>query len=791
MMPEEYVALQEQARKAELIEASAGWGTTVDRNEYLYDDSSFGYSLAVPYTTIDDRRGGAFRPIYYTEQDLSMIRAQVRNLWGLTPIPSGVIDTLANYTFGEGIGYTVQAEIDSPQLLTAMQKVVDEFSESHGLDGDLDREIHRRSREDGEAFVRLRWVNGKVRATCVEADQIGEPGDARSVEYECELDAGGCWKFGVHTLADDTSEVLGFFMRHDSSGAEWEYLPSNRCEHFKRNVTASAKRGFSDFYDIIKDLYNESRLTGNATAGAALQAAIAWIRQVPAGTTQSQATDIGRNAATRTASSPAAGGGNRLSNVGRYAPNTVLTIPQGQEYLPGPLGAERNAGFDLIGQRVLKRCGVRWGMPEGMISGDSSNNNYASALVAQSPFVKGRQADQIWYGKRTISLLWKVIRMAWENGRFDRYHVNIDQMREHCKIVASYPTVESIDPLEQTNVAEKRIAMGILSKTTAAKQAGLDLEEEIRLGANEPPPPMIPPGFGQPGGVPPNGVPAVDPNAADEQAQQQLGKLIAGGLPESHCGNDMQRAVAIALESVASTDEARAVLSQLQEADGTRWVTIDEHPVPIEDGEVALGKMADRKNRAMKSAKKPEHLGDLSQYSKDDLFNWVNYQGGKEWIDSHGDADSKYRAMSKLSGEWDNAVRAKEKAAKPTRREMTKEEAADKLKKGFLVSPGIMKKYPELEALVNPIHKMEPKIRDVTPEGYGPGKPTPDSVEAFPHGQERHQTTEEQSLRRSIADAQTILKGKVSGDKRAAVEKSLKDSTEKLSKIVRESENNG
>jgi hypothetical protein len=40
----------------------------------------------------------------------------------------------------------------------------------------------------------------------------------------------------------------------------------------------------------------------------------------------------------------------------------------------------------------------------------------------------------------------------------------------------------------------------------------------------------------------------------------------ATGLGESHhCGNDMQRAVAIALESVASTDEARAVLSQLME----------------------------------------------------------------------------------------------------------------------------------------------------------------------------------------------------------------------------------
>lgn len=70
-------------------------------------------------------------------------------------------------------------------------------------------------------------------------------------------------------------------------------------------------------------------------------------------------------------------------------------------------------------------------------------------------------------------------------------------------------------------------------------------------------------------------------------------------------------------------------------------------------------------------------------------------------------------------------------------------------------------------------------IIDVTPEGYGPEEATTESIST-----ERSQyTTEQQKLMSSIAEAKTLLKGKVSGEKRAAIERSLKSAEKKLAEL--------
>ena len=47
-----------------------------------------------------------------------------------------------------------------------------------------------------------------------------------------------------------------------------------------------------------------------------------------------------------------------------------------------------------IVQAGLRALGNRWDMPEYMISGDSSNANYASTLVSGAPFVTGIEWEQ-------------------------------------------------------------------------------------------------------------------------------------------------------------------------------------------------------------------------------------------------------------------------------------------------------------------------------------------------------------------------------------------------------------
>jgi hypothetical protein len=68
-------------------------------------------------------------------------------------------------------------------------------------------------------------------------------------------------------------------------------------------------------------------------------------------------------------------------------------------------------------------------------------------------------------------------------------------------------------------------------------------------------------------------------------------------------------------------------------------------------------------------------------------------------------------------------------------------------------------------------------IKDVTPEGYGPTEPTAESVQP---SSEWHLTTEQQKLRASINEAQTLLKGKLSTEKRNQIERSLKQAQDKF-----------
>src|SRR5262249_31978290 len=215
----------------------------------------------------------------------------------------------------------------------------------------------------------------------------------------------------------------------------------------------------------------------------ALQAAIAWIMETPPGTLQAEAGSTGSKDIYTHYPKPLADGGTKLQDVNRYPPGTVLKPSAGLVYKPGPLGAERNPNFVLVAQYVLRSIAVRWNMPEYLISSDASNANYASALVAESPFVKAREADQQFYKRHFGSLVWKAVRLAWELGRFARLGVSREALESLIEIKIDAPAVATRDALQMAKTQEVQIGLGILSRQTAAAQAGLDYDAEVAQGA--------------------------------------------------------------------------------------------------------------------------------------------------------------------------------------------------------------------------------------------------------------------------------------------------------------------
>ena len=481
-----------------------GWGDIVGTSDagWLQDyDNSYGTTLARyqrPATTLFDRTDGRFLPIYQTEFDLAVIRAMGRTLAQVAPALVGAVRTMCNYTIGAGFTFTASRDdtADLPTtratpLVDAVQREINTLLDDTDFVGAFDREIHNSCIEDGEVFLHLKPDRcGGVKISRCEPDQVRQPAASRELEdwvsdtFGIACDAFvSSWSFGIHTRADEPDVALGYHVVTDESGINWEYIPASRMVHIKRNVPRNAKRGLSDFYPIEADSTRGEKLRRNMAEGAAVQSAIAYVRQhVPGAMRTGVEQMLGEN---RIGTSPQQlpMGGSRSRSVVQYRPGTVVDLSAGLEYKPGPMGSDRANDFMVVAQYVQRMQAVRWSMPEYMFTGDASNANYSSTLVAESPFVKSCEAEQRFYARHFVSLLWKALHIRWEMGAFDQFGLTWEELEKTIEIKAECPAVATRDELANVQRQEILIRLGLLSRKTAASQNGLDYEAELALGA--------------------------------------------------------------------------------------------------------------------------------------------------------------------------------------------------------------------------------------------------------------------------------------------------------------------
>ena len=486
---------QPAPQSGDLLEA---WGDPVYESPLWANDSSttLGSSfsrLARPATTLYDRSDGRFLPVYQTEFDLAVIRATGRLLAQVSPNLVGAVRNMCNYTIAEGFTFTASRDDTAPitgeqaePLVKLVQREINTCLDDIGFVGSFDREIHNSSIEDGEVLLQIKQgAGGKVRVYRQEPDQLRQPMATRQLEDWIQATYGipcdefvSSWSFGVHTRADQPDEPLGFHIVTDESGSDWEYVPACRMVHIKRNVPRNAKRGFSDFYPIEPDSLRGEKLRRNMAEGAAVQSAIAFVRQHVQGVTATGArTMVGGNS-TATSGGTTSGG---LSKV-KYGPATIVDLAAGLEYKPGPMGSDRANDFMVVANYVQRTQAVRWSMPEYMFSGDASNANYSSTLVAESPFVKSCEAEQRFYSRHFVDMLWKVLRLRFELGAFAAFGLTWEQIEQVIQIKAQCPTVATRDPLARAQAAEIEIRSGTLSPKTACEEAGHDYEAEQANG---------------------------------------------------------------------------------------------------------------------------------------------------------------------------------------------------------------------------------------------------------------------------------------------------------------------
>ena len=129
-------------------------------------------------------------------------------------------------------------------------------------------------------------------------------------------------------------------------------------------------------------------------------------------------------------------------------------------------------------QAVLRAVGVRWSMPEYMISGDASNGNYASSVEAGAPFTKACEAAQFFYKTHFRKIKWLAVKHAFNAGRFSAYVRTFAELKRLVGIDIEVPDVRVRNAVEETNRRKILWECGGLSMQTWMSQEGEDYDQE-------------------------------------------------------------------------------------------------------------------------------------------------------------------------------------------------------------------------------------------------------------------------------------------------------------------------
>lgn len=438
-------------------------------------------------TSEGDRDGGRMRPVFTSDADLSRIRGYARVLAASLDTANAIIKSLRSYTVGQGLSFTVAPKKDADETLVALvREVVREFVELNELDAERQKEHLIRAVRDGELLLRSTFgVDGNAIIREVEPEQLKDPVDAggrptlsdHSIRDSLGIEFGGAtaWHFGIHHSRDDVQTIHGYNLLWAESREE-EYVPAYQIEHWKRNVDRNVLRGVSDFYPVFDRLRRADKLILNTAVGASVQAAVPWIEEMPAGTTTESVENMVAQLKVG-ASSFFNRWGSQQRNQELYEAGSILRTEKGRIYKEAP-GAKNSESFVAVNQALLRLVGSRWNMPEYLISGDSSNNNYASSMVAESPFVKAIEEEQGWLAARYRKLLWKVIEHSLGLGLLARSRYSINEVRAQVDLMIEGPTVQTRDPAAETLRRKMLHEARAMSRTTWQAQEELDPEVE-------------------------------------------------------------------------------------------------------------------------------------------------------------------------------------------------------------------------------------------------------------------------------------------------------------------------
>jgi hypothetical protein len=407
-------------------------------------------------------------PPYRSQADLDAIRAECRWLASQHPFGLAALEARASYVVGTGHTYTLRAkprEDVSPQWIEAAQREIVEFTERNAWFF-RQRDNQWRLDRDGELLLRLFDVDGYLVVRYIEPELVSTPDGQRAL-------------LGLELDPQDAERVTAYWVRRPDLGGQYERVPADQVQHRRSTLDTALPRGLPVLFPVRDNLRRVWKLLRNMTTVAGIQAAVAMVRTHQAASAGSIQQYLSRMQATPAASGTAAG-----SSAPR--PGDYETLPPGAilDLAPGvsaefPSQAINVQNFVAAVQAELRAIAARLSMPEYMLSGDASNANYSSTLVAEGPAVRTferLQSEMIWFD---TALLARALRLAEQYGRLPA------GLTDRLLIDAEAPTAASRNRLAEAQADQILLTMGLVSKHTLAARYGFDWTQEQALLQSE------------------------------------------------------------------------------------------------------------------------------------------------------------------------------------------------------------------------------------------------------------------------------------------------------------------
>jgi len=423
----------------------------------------------------DNYLSGEQLPIYLSWWQLKSIRDRARFVFATNEFAHGLVQCFQSFVVGSaGFKWRVASiDLKNPvpeDLLKRCQASLDIFREYNNM-VDVENEIVYRLHVDGEVFIRkFPQANGMLVIRFIEpelvrgyATDIGSPKDS----------------FGIVCDEDDINTVLGYnVILKPRVSREPDFIPAEEIIHIKIGTNANAKRGLTTFYPVFQNLTNCEDILASTVTMAKARAKVAMIRKVNNVAPDSMASLVDSQI------DATLGGSNNMGateSIGleRFGYGSIITAPANIDYeFPG--ANVDAAGLIQVLQANLRSLATRFGISETLMSGDASNNNYSSALIAEAP---ARRTFERWQGivgrslaecrfEPNKSLAWSQIHLASEHGIIPK------EILKNIKITSEAYSLQSREHQKEAEMNNVYHSMGVKSIQTIRAELGLDNDTE-------------------------------------------------------------------------------------------------------------------------------------------------------------------------------------------------------------------------------------------------------------------------------------------------------------------------